>query len=264
VTRGLARACHPLPTVAVTVLAALLVVAAGGSWGRGVLVVAAVAAGQLVIGWSNDLVDAGRDRAAGRRDKPLASGEVGEPVVRAALGAAVLLTVVLSLLTGWVPGAVHLVLVVGSGVAYNLGLKGTVWSWLPYAVAFGSLPAVAWAGVGQGLPPPWVLAVGALLGVGAHLLNVLPDLAEDERAGIRGLPHRLGARWTRRLAPVLLLAGAAVVAWGPAGSAPLWAWLVLGGGGGLAVLAWTGPGRVPFLASLGMALLNVMALVLRS
>ena len=41
---------------------------------RGLLVTAAVLAGQLSIGWSNDLIDARRDRAVGRTDKPLAVG----------------------------------------------------------------------------------------------------------------------------------------------------------------------------------------------
>src|SRR3712207_7375206 len=36
------------------------------------------------------------------------------------------------------------------------------------------------------------------LGVGAHLLNVLPDLEDDAATGVRGLPHVLGPR---RIAP---------------------------------------------------------------
>ena len=40
------------------------------------LVVAAVLAGQLSIGWLNDVLDAERDRTAGRADKPVAAGAV--------------------------------------------------------------------------------------------------------------------------------------------------------------------------------------------
>jgi 4-hydroxybenzoate polyprenyltransferase len=158
--------------------------------------------------------------------------------------------------------ALHLVLVVGSGLAYNLGLKGTVWSWLPYAVAFGALPAVAWVGVGAGAPPWWVVAVGSLLGVGAHLLNVLPDLAEDEQTGVRGLPHRLGERRTRFLAPLLLLAGSVVVALAPAGGPQWWSYAVLLVCAGLALVAWTARGKTPFVAAIGLAVVNVVALVL--
>ncbi|WP_418607252.1 hypothetical protein [Georgenia sp. SUBG003] len=63
---ALARACHPAPTVAVTVLAGLAAVVAGHTAGGVALVALAVLAGQLTIGWSNDLVD----RRAGPRRRP--------------------------------------------------------------------------------------------------------------------------------------------------------------------------------------------------
>jgi 4-hydroxybenzoate polyprenyltransferase len=127
-------AAHPGPAFAVTVLAGLLGVAVGLGPADLALVVAAVLAGQLSIGWSNDLIDAQRDRAVGRTDKPLATGALDERVVRVACALAVVATVPLSLLTGVVAGLTQL-LTVASGWAYNLGLKSTVWSWAPYAVA---------------------------------------------------------------------------------------------------------------------------------
>nr|WP_269813530.1 UbiA family prenyltransferase [Ornithinimicrobium sediminis] len=262
---GLVRACHPGPTVAVTLLTALLAVAAGTGWTTGLLVTAAVCAGQLTIGWSNDLLDTERDRASGRADKPLASGAVARGSVRAALAAATAATVVLSGLTGWRSAAVHLVLVVGSGWAYNLGVKGTLWSWVPYAVAFGSLPAVVWlaAGPGWSLPPAWMTLVGALLGVGAHLLNVLPDLADDERTGVRGLPHRLGERRVRLLAPLLLLTGALLVVLAPGGEVPVWGWVAVVVSAALAGVAWVTRGSTPFVAAMLLAVVNVVGLVLR-
>ena len=45
---------------------------------------------------------------------------------------------------------------------------------------------------------------GALLGVAAHFANVLPDLADDRRTGVSGLPHRLGARASGTIPFVLL------------------------------------------------------------
>ena len=72
--RALVGAAHAGPALAVTVLAGLLSVAQGLPPATTVLLVAAVLAGQLSVGWSNDLVDRTRDRAAGRRDKPLATG----------------------------------------------------------------------------------------------------------------------------------------------------------------------------------------------
>lgn len=273
---ALARACHPGPTAAVTLLATLLALSAGAGPALSVAVAAAVLTGQLVIGWSNDLVDRDRDISAGRADKPLVRGELSVRLLRRALAAAAVATVLLSVLLGWTAAGLHLLLVVGSGVAYNLGLKATAASWLPYALAFGTLPQVAWwAGgsgpvdwAGTGMPsaaPWWATLAGALLGVGAHLLNALPDLAEDERAGVRGLPHRLGAARVRRLAPLLLLAGVVLAVLGPAGGRPLGApgLLTLGLAVVLAVLAWTLPGRAPFVASMGMAVVAAAALVVR-
>lgn len=262
VTTGLVRACHPLPTVAVTALTAGLVVGADGTWGRGLLVVAAVLTGQLVIGWSNDLVDAERDRSVGRADKPVARGDVGVRTVRWALVLATIATVVLSLAVSLPAAALHLVLVVGSGLAYNLGLKATAWSWVPYAVAFGALPAVAWVGSGSGAPPWWSVAVGALLGVGAHLLNVLPDLADDEQTGVRGLPHRLGERRTRFVAPLLLLSGSVIVVLAPPGGPSWWSAAVLLACAALALIAWRARGSTPFVAAIALALVNVVALVI--
>ena len=262
--RVLAAASHPGPTVAVTALTALLAAGFGRGAGVGVLVTAAVLAGQLSIGWSNDLIDAGRDEVVARADKPVARGDLSIPLLRKAIGASLIACVVLSLLCGWRSGLVHLLLGVGSGWAYNLGLKRTVWSAVPYAVAFGTLPAVvSLAGPGGSWSAGWTVVAGALLGVGAHLLNALPDLADDAETGVDGLPQRLGAARVRLLAPLVLLAGAAVATLGPGPPAPLWAWAALVVCLGLAVLASRGRGRVPFVAAIGIALVVVAALVAR-
>src|SRR4051794_41679632 len=66
--------CHPGPALAVTVVATLLAVAAGAPARTVALVGAAFGVGQLSIGWSNDWLDAARDVAVGRGDKPVAAG----------------------------------------------------------------------------------------------------------------------------------------------------------------------------------------------
>ena len=255
---ALVSAAHIGPALAVTLLAGLLATAQGLDARTSALVVSAVLAGQLSIGWSNDLIDLGRDRRTGRADKPLVAGAVSVDVVRAACGIAVVTCVLLSLATGLLPGLVHLICV-GAGWAYNLGLKKTVWSWLPYAVAFGGLTAfVALAG---DVPPPWWWPVGgALLGVGAHLLNVLPDLADDATTGVQGLPHRLGERWIAPAATVVLVAASAVVLLGGAPTlvVALPAALVVTV---LAAVVLTATGRGPFLAAIGIALVDAAMLV---
>ncbi|MCW2848859.1 MAG: hypothetical protein JWR90_2833, partial [Marmoricola sp.] len=105
---ALVRASHPAPGAAVTALTALLAAGAGTGWVAGVLVTAAVGAGQLSIGWSNDLIDEARDRQVGRTDKPVASSEVSATAVRRAVGVALVACVVLSLACGWRSAGVHL------------------------------------------------------------------------------------------------------------------------------------------------------------
>ena len=99
----------------------------------------AVLTGQLTIGWLNDLVDAERDRAVGRPDKPIAAGTISAQVVGVATGLAAAACVPLSLACGLAAGAAHLV-AVGAGWAYDLGLKSSRLSVLPYVVCFGLLP----------------------------------------------------------------------------------------------------------------------------
>jgi 4-hydroxybenzoate polyprenyltransferase len=285
---ALARACHPGPTLAVTTLTALLSHAAGHTVAGGALVTAALFTGQLSIGWSNDLIDARRDRSVGRTDKPVAGGDVSEELVRRAIGLSLAGCIALSLALGPQAAAVHLLLGVAMGWAYNLGLKATPASPAPYAVAFTALPAVVWLALpGDGWwspriwPPLWVMVAGGVLGVGLHLLNALPDLADDAATGVRGLPHVLGERRVRWLAPAVLLLGSVVTAFGPVvAPASASGWLTVGGltVGGLtvvdatvlalclvlAVVAARGRGRLPFLAAIGIAALDVLGLVLRS
>jgi 4-hydroxybenzoate polyprenyltransferase len=208
--RGLVAGCHPGPTAVVTVISAVLLAGVGATWSRGLLATAAVLTGQLSIGWSNDWLDAYRDAAVRRFDKPVVSGAVTARMLRSASWVAAAGCVVLSLATGLRPGLVHLV-AVAVAWAYNARLKDSVWSWLPYAVSFGLLPVFLVLTL-PGSPGPalWAVGCAALLGVGAHVANVLPDLEDDAATGVRGLPHRLGRRASGVVAPMLLVGGVAV------------------------------------------------------
>lgn len=226
----------------------------------------AVLAGQLSVGWSNDWLDAARDTAVARTDKPLARGTVTVPEVRASAFVALLACVVLSAGLGWWSGGLHLV-AVAAAWAYNLSLKGTVWSWLPYAVSFGLIPVfVVGALPGAPVPPWWAPAGGALLGVGAHFANVVPDLDDDARTGVRGLPHRGGPRVSSLVACVALLAatGCLVLGRGDGPGAASLAGLAVAGV--LACAACTVAvlrprSRVPFLLVIAVAAVDVVLLV---
>ncbi len=266
--RALLASSHPLPSFAVTAFATAVAAAAGRSPAGCLLVAGAVLTGQLSIGWLNDLLDRDRDRAAGRRDKPLATGAVPPRLVRFACAVAVVACVPLSLASGAAAGAAHLGGVAG-GWAYDLGLKRTVLSFLPYAVSFGLLTAFLTLGLaGHPGPPWWLLTGGALLGTGAHFLNVVPDVADDLAAGIRGLPQRLGAARSAVTGAVLLASAVVVVTLGP-GRPPWWAWtgLAIACGAAAAAGAVGAAGtsrRTPFLLAVVTAAVAVLLLVARA
>jgi 4-hydroxybenzoate polyprenyltransferase len=261
--RALAHATHLGPTVAVTVVATLLALAAGAPGGRAALVALAVLAGQASIGWSNDWLDADRDRAVARADKPVVQGAVAPALLRTlALGSAAA-AIVLSLLLGVVPGLLLLVLV-ASGWAYNAGLKRTAVSVLPYVTGFGALPAgVVAAASGASGAPWWLVTAGAALGAAAHLANAAPDLEDDLATGVRGLPHRLGARASAVTGAGVLGAASLVLVLGPDGppTAPGWAGLALAVPA-VVVAALAGTARFRRLAFPAVMLLTVLDVVL--
>jgi 4-hydroxybenzoate polyprenyltransferase len=260
---GLVRASHPGPAVAVTAAAMLLAATWDASAGCVTLIGAAALTGQLTVGWSNDLVDRDRDRVSGRRDKPLVTGDVRTATVRTSIVVASVACVVASLSLGLRPGTLHLALV-AVGWTYNLGLKRTVLSWVPYAVCFGMLPVVVSLAARDEPGPWWIVAAGALLGTGAHLVNAVPDLEDDRRTGVVGLPHRLGAARSVDLATVLLLAGSIVTVVAPAGGVDVVGVVTLVLCAALLVAGRVLPGRASFRAAMGIALVDVVALLLRS
>jgi 4-hydroxybenzoate polyprenyltransferase len=261
-------ASHPGPGAAVTVFVGLLALSLGPpSPGLFLAILVAVLSGQLVVGWTNDLIDAPRDAASGRVDKPVAQGAVATTTVRRCVAVSGIVCVAFSLLLGVVPGIVHLVVGVGSAIAYNMGLKSTPVSWLPYTVAFGSVPVVVGLAVSDAMPPAWMVAVGALLGFGAHLVNVLPDIADDTATGVRGLAHRLPERTVAPLAAAVLLVASVVGLWGSGIFARGGAHAAIGTVAlilvlGLAAVATTGHGRTPFRAAIMIAGVDVLVLLL--
>ena len=224
----------------------LLALVAGRGPGT-VWVVLAVLAGQLFVGWSNDYLD--RDRDAGRADKPVARGQVAPDTVRAAAIAALVAAVPLSLASGVAATLVHLV-AIASASAYNLGLKATLFSAVPYAVSFGLVPAFVTLGLAQShWPPAWVLAAAALIGIAGHFAQARPDVARDRVQRIKGLPQLAGDRGAAIAAAFFLAAAAALIAVATRNPLPLIALVPAAG------VALTPP-RIAFLLTLATAVLT--------
>lgn len=267
----LAGSTHPGPTVVVTLVALALGVAAGVDAGRLAVLTVSVLLGQLSIGLSNDAIDAGRDAQIGRTDKPLA--RPGAPV-RTAMAVAVasaVLAIGLSFVCG--PGlAVAHAVFLACAWAYNLGLKATVWSAACFLVGFGVFPSLAPLALAEPrVAPAWAWVVGGALGVAVHFSNVLPDLDDDLRTGIRGLPHRLGRRASAAIAFGALIVGAVTAVWAPAaatGAAPAIAAWITGaavtviGIAGLGVSLRGAPTRLSFRLVMLAALLLALQLVI--
>jgi 4-hydroxybenzoate polyprenyltransferase len=190
---------HPIPSSLYVVAVALFALLAASASHRPLdplllaRVLAGVACAQVAIGTLNDYRDRELD-ARSKPSKPLVRGLITPRMALAQVSVATLLVVAVFAPLG--PLALLLgVLIEGLGVAYDLWFKGTIVSGLLYALYFPLIPLLAWTVFGRYQPfLPWILPVGALLGVAMNVANSLPDLEEDLAAGVRGLPHLLGLR----------------------------------------------------------------------
>lgn len=264
---GLVQAAHPLPCLAVGGIAAGFAATTGRSLTGCLLVGGTVLASQLAIGWDNDYLDRDRDAAVARPDKPLVTGAISAGAVRtASLTAAVgFLT---SLVLHPIRAAGVAVLAAAAAAGYNRGLKASAISPLPYAVSFALLPAFVTLGdQPAGWPAVWVTAAAALLGVGAHFANALPDIGDDLATGVIGLPARLGPRLAAlvaaaclALAGALLSAGAGLLAH-PAGIALLAVNLTLSTAIGAWALVRARRSKTPFRLAVAVAVLDVALLL---
>jgi 4-hydroxybenzoate polyprenyltransferase len=202
---GLARASHFGPTLLVTSLSLFF---AQLFWWEGPAMVIAfgVFCGQLVVGWSNDLIDYQDDLRHNRTNKPLVAGVITTHLLQNALRVATVLALVINLLgpLGLVGGGLS-IFAIGWAIAYNFYFKFNLFSWLPYAVAFAALPS-SMALSKEVVPPLWMWLGGALLGTSAHFLNVIKDMKEDHISGINGLPQRCGTKLSIVIAIALIAA----------------------------------------------------------
>jgi 4-hydroxybenzoate polyprenyltransferase len=207
---ALARSSHPGPSVAVTIITVGLGLTVDLDPLRLVILGVSMLAGQLSVGLSNDWIDADRDAAVGRTDKPIANGWIGASAVRNAAFVCAGVMIVVALPLGWLAELV-LFVAVGAAWAYNAWLKRSPLSIVPYLIGFGALPAIATLSRPVPVAPAlWALGVAALLGGAGHFANTLPDLEDDAATGVRGLPQLLGRRWSSALTYLVLL-GASVL-----------------------------------------------------
>ncbi len=212
---ALAGSTHPGPTLAVTFITVTLGVAVGLELWRLAVLGVAMLCGQASVGLSNDWLDAARDAASVRTDKPVARGDVSPRLARDTAFTALALAIAFTVPLGAAALGAHLIFL-AAGWGYNLGLKGTAVSVLPYVVGFGVLPLLVTVSLpSHAVAAWWAIGAGALLGVAAHFANALPDLDADRATGVLGLPHRVGARASGIVTFAALAAASGLVVFGP-------------------------------------------------
>jgi 4-hydroxybenzoate polyprenyltransferase len=185
------RAAHFGPTVIVTVTTFLLSLSQY-SLIDSIRVAIAIFAGQLVVGWSNDFIDAPLDIAAQRTKKPIVNKEINPEQLKKTIFGALFVALILSLFSplGLTGTLIHFLGIL-SATFYNLKLKSTILSPIPYIVSFGALPWAIYLPVGN-QPPLWLFIDFMLIAVAFHFFNVLKDFQWDINQGVLGLPQRLG------------------------------------------------------------------------
>jgi len=201
---ALLKACHLGPTLTVTITSFLL---ATNLWWEGPAYIIAfgVFLGQLLVGFTNDLTDYPDDLKHNRLNKPLVSGRITEKQLRTAIKIVAPFAVVVNIFCPLgIKGGLIYLFGVGMGISYNLYFKSTLLSPLPYAIAFAALVACIVVATDRN-PPLWLMGAASLLGVAAHFANVLKDLDQDLTSGIKGLPQRLGKKYSRIIVSLLLI-----------------------------------------------------------
>ena len=189
---GWIRVTHPFPSILDGLVSGGVAAVAGAGTDLAVRVGAAMTLLQLGIGTVNDVVDALHDRL--KPGKPIPSGLVGSAGARALAGLCFLGGIALAWSVGPLPGLIAL-LVVAIGLAYDLRLKGTAWSWLPFALGIPILPLFGWVAATGSLAPAFLAVVPAAMAAGAGLAigNALVDVERDQAAGRTSVAAVLGA-----------------------------------------------------------------------
>ncbi|MFZ9976188.1 MAG: UbiA prenyltransferase family protein [Candidatus Limnocylindrus sp.] len=217
---ALLRLAHPLPTLLNAVAAAALATVAGAGPSAAGLVALTMLGVHTCIGASNDYLDRHRDR--GRPEKPIASGALppSAGLLLSAVGITVGLVAAAQVSTLTFALAVTGALV---GATYNVWLKHTALSWLPFALGVSIIPAFAWSTVSSVLPTP-ILTLSLISlpgGAALALQNSLADRALDLQSGMRSAVVRLGERTAFGVLALLhLVSLTALLAFAPGNTSP--------------------------------------------
>ena len=178
---------------------------AGGTPLEALRLAVSMTALQVAIGVLNDLIDAPLD--AGRKlGKPIPAGVIPARIAWATVVVSAGTGVLLASISGPLLAVLALA-VLAIGFSYDLVARGTIWSWVPFAVGVPILPVFGWLGVAGSLPSwfaPLVPAAG-LAGAALAIANARADVERDRAAGTESVATRLGSARAWRLNAALLV-----------------------------------------------------------
>ena len=203
--KALLRASHFGPTLLVTsisILFSLFFHSPIKSFFIGIVIFS----GQLIVGWTNDLIDYEDDLKHQRNKKPLVSKVISRKFLLNAIAITLPVTISLNLAGPLgLKGGMISIFGILVALSYNFYFKFTMLSPLPYAIAFGALPCAIVIAAEES-PKTWLWLAGALLGTAAHFINVIKDLDDDLSSGIKGLPQILGKKKSITISVALIVA----------------------------------------------------------
>jgi hypothetical protein len=208
---SLLKAGHIAPGLVVTGISFALS-AQISSFHHSALLALTILAGQLVVGWSNDLIDMGSDKMANRLEKPLVSGDLHRETLHSFLVGDLLLLFGLTFFgpIGILAGLLHFSAVFAA-LIYNYKLKNSSYSFVPYVYAFGLLPAAIYISAHHHIQY-WMVIIGASFGIGSHFANVLKDWETDTGNGEGGAPQIIGVFYAKVVSAISFCAGSLVLA----------------------------------------------------
>jgi len=188
--------CHPFPLAMIllsTLILSLIAAKMIPPIEKLAIMLLAIACSQASINSLNDYFDREIDQKV-KPHKPIPSERLnaGE-VLRFSFGAFLIMCVLASLF-----GLLSLILVVIGTIAgflYDTKLKRTIFSWLPFILAYPVLAIWVWVILASFNPVLlWLYLIGSSLFVGIHITNTLPDLELDKETieQVQGLVHVIG------------------------------------------------------------------------
>ena len=210
------RLTHPWAVAVVMTATALFgLLATGGDPppGRFLLLLAGMLGGQIAIGASNEWMDRHAD-ALDKPERPIPSGLVSPSGTLRFAGAGLAAMAAAGIAVGlW--GFLLLAAGTGAGLLYNVWLKRTPLSWLPYLVALPLLPTWVWLVMDAFQPDLlWLYPLGAAFVLAIHLSQTLPDISADGLRGEQGIGVVIGQSRAGMLVWSAALASTAAVAAG--------------------------------------------------